>query len=610
VDTGAVVGTKFDYAVILFYFFGIFAFGSIFARFTRSTKDFFFGNQRFAWWLIAFSCVATTVGSYSFVKYSEAGFKFGLSSTMTYLNDWVIMGLFLLTWLPIIYFSRVSSVPEYFERRFDSKSRAMATIIILLYMIGYIGINLYTMGVAVNALLGTDIFWSAVSVAVVCSVYVMAGGQTAVIMTDLVQGILLLAAGFALFAIGLSALGGWDNFWNMLPEAWRLPFAKFNTPHEFPFVGIFWQDGISNNIAAYFMSQGMILRFLSIKSVRDGKKTLIFLLFILMPLAAIATSNAGWLGKAFVEAGLMPADTPSSKIFVNVADLLCRPGVFGLIMAALIAALMSTIDTLINAVAVVSVNDIYRPYIVKNKSDRHYLVTARIISLAAGAFGIVLVPIFQSFKSIYVAHGAFIASVTPPMVAAILMGAFWRRFTTPAAFWTLLGGSIAVALSIKYPLLITPFAQGVAPEGYTFMRAVYGIAVSAIIGVLITAFTKPRDISEIKGLVIGTLDEAKRFFKGGEVNEERGKTADGMLKIIEGDKVLSLHQNAMTRMKARIGDIIYLSDARRWLGGLRSIHAKACAPHDGDPDIILVSRDLVEEGELIGGRRHVAELIF
>lgn len=609
-DTKTIVGTKLDYIIIVIYYFFIFGFGSLFVRFTRSTKDFFFGNQRFAWWLIAFSCVASTVGSYSFVKYSEVGFKYGLSSTMTYLNDWVVIGLFLLTWFPVIYFSRVTSIPEYFQRRFDTKTRVMAVIVILTYMIGYIGINLYTMGVAINAMLGIDVFWAAVIVAVVCAVYVMAGGQTAVIMTDVLQGVLLLVAGFALFGLGLFALGGWDNFWHILPESWRLPFSKFNEPANFPFVGIFWQDGVANNIAVYFMNQGMILRFLSLKSVRESKKTLLFVFFLLMPLASIAAANAGWLGKAFVEEGMLPSDTPSKQIFVSVAALLCRPGLFGLIMAALIAALMSTIDTFINAVSVVTINDIYRPYIAKGKSDKHYLKVARIMSLVAGAIGIALVPVFASFKSIYAAHGAFIASVTPPMVVAVLCGVFWKRFTSAAAFWALLGGAIAVALSIKYPILITPFSQGVPPDGYIFMRALYGIAAALIIGLVVTFLTKPKPLSQINGLVLGTLSAAKQKFKGAPINEDRGKPVVGALRKVTGKRVLSLHEDSMKKLKAHVGDLLYVSDARRWLGGLRSVHVKAGRPHAQEPNVILISQDLINEGELIEGRKHRAELIF
>ena len=124
------LGEPIDYIVILVYFLGVVGFGMYFSRYTRSTKDFFFGGQRFAWWLIAFSGIATTVGSYSFVKYSDVGFKYGVSSTQTYLNDWFWMPILMLVWLPIIYYQRVVSVPEYFERRFGRASRVAATVLL------------------------------------------------------------------------------------------------------------------------------------------------------------------------------------------------------------------------------------------------------------------------------------------------------------------------------------------------------------------------------------------------------------------------------------------------------------------------------------------------
>lgn len=606
-----IVGTKLDYAIIIVYFVGILAFGSYFARYTRSTRDFFFGGQRFSWWLIAFSCIATTVGSYSFIKYSAAGFSYGVSSTMTYLNDWIVMPLFLLSWLPIVYFSRVASVPEYFEKRFDTKTRVMATAILLIYMMGYIGINLYTMGVAMNALMGTDIFWSSVIVAIVCGVYVMAGGQTAVIMTDLAQGVLLLVAGIVLFLLGINLFGGFDGFWNALPLDWKLPLAKFNTPPEFNFVGVFWQDGIANNIVYYLMNQGLILRFLSLKSVRDAHKAFFFVLIVLMPLGAMATANAGWIGRAMVESGMLPADTDANKIFVVVTEFLTGPGIFGFIMAALTAALMSTIDTLINAVSVVTINDIYRPYLVRGKSDKHYLRTAQVISLAAAGIGIVLVPVFASFKSIYVAHATFIAAVAPPMAMAILLGAFWRRFTPAAAFWTMLGGSITIALSMKYPMLITPFAHGMDPAGgFSYMRSLYGLVASGIIGITVSLITKPRPLHEIEGLVIGTINRAREMFKGGIPNDVAGKQIKGQLEIVDGTRVLSLHQNALEQLKAAVGDLLYVEDGRRWFGGLKSVHATLNQTHLDSPSLIKISRDLIEEGELSPNRIHRVEKIF
>lgn len=610
-DKTMIVGTALDYWIIIGYFVAIFCFGFIFAKFTRSTKDFFFGGQRFAWWLIAFSYIASTVGSYSFIKYSAAGFNYGMASSMSYLNDWIQMSFLLFGWLPIIYFSRVASVPEYFHRRFDDRTRVMATIIILLYMIGYIGINLYTMGVALNGMLGTDVFWSAVVVAVICAVYVTAGGQTSVIMTDLAQAIILLVAGFILFGLGLYALGGWDNFWQGLPIIDRLPFSKFNEPHNFNFVGIFWEDGVCNNFAVYFMNQGFILRFLSLKSVKEAKKTFLVLLLVLMPLATFAVANAGWLGRAMVSNGILPADSVANQIFVLVAEKVAGPGMFGFIMAALTAALMSTIDTLINAVSSVAVNDVYKPYIKKEATDKHYLKIARIVSLFCAGLGIILVPIFASFKSIYVAHGAFIAAVTPPMVVAIVLGGFWKRFTPTAAFWALLGGVIMIALSIIWPVLVTPFAHGVDPVGgFKYTRALYGLATSGAIAVIVTYFTRPKPLAEIEGLVIGSLGKAKELYKGGPINEEEGKKVKGRLVVKDGLDAISISQKMLDILKANIGDLVYLEDARKWLGGLRSVHAKISDCHPDIDQNIYVPKSLIEEGELIAGRMHRIEKIF
>ena len=610
-DTTTVVGTRLDYWIIVGYFVLIFSFGFYFGRFTRSTKEFFMGGQRFSWWLITFSCVATVVGSYSFIKYSAAGFRYGTSSTMTYLNDWIVMSFLLLGWLPIIYFNRFLSVPDYFRKRFDDRTGIMATIIVLTYMIGYIGINLYTMGVALNAMLGTDLMTSVIVVAVICAVYVTVGGQTSVIMTDLVQGVILLIAGTLLFVIGVGALGGLREFWAGLPLLHRFPFARFNEPHEFNFVGIFWQDGISNTFALYMMNQGFVLRFLSLKSVKETRKSFLALILILMPLAAFAVSNAGWLGRSMVSHGLLPADVDPNGIFVAVAAKIAGPGVFGFVMAALTAALMSTIDTLINAVSAVTVNDIYRPYVRPKATDRHYLGVARVVSLSAAMLGLLLVPVFASFNSIYVAHGAFTASVTPAMVVAIVLAIYWRRYSPSAAFWTLLGGSLLVTLSIVLPVVVTPFSHGVdSAGGFTYTRALFGLAGSALIAILVTLNTRGRRDGELEGLVAGTLRRAMERFKGGVPNEEEGSRVGCLLKEHEGAGGLSVNREAAGRLKAGVGDIIYLSDARWWLGGLRSVHARLSAIRPDDDPTVLVAPSLVQEGRLLTGRRHKMEKIM
>jgi len=499
-ETTSVAGV--DYVVIVVYFFLILGFGTIFGVRTKTTKDFFLAGQRFPWWLIAMSCVATTVGSYSFIKYSEVAYKYGFSSTQTYLNDWFIMPIFMFGWLPIIYCSGVTSIPEYFARRFDTKTRIVATWVLIIYLVGYIGINFYTLGIAMHALapkLGE--FWWAAVIGVICAVYVTAGGQISVIMTDLVQGFLLLLAGLLLFGLGLHFVGGFSTFWHAIDPPMRHAFSDFNRPSDFSFVGIFWQDGMANTTMLYLINQGMILRFLSARNPNEGRKAMTVVVLVLMPVAAIVVSGAGWLGRAMVNLDFLSSETSAKNVFVAVASLLCGPGLFGFVIAALTAALMSTADTLINAVSSIVVTDIWRPYIVREKPDHYYLKVGRWGAVVASLVAILLVLVYKRFGSVYQAHAYFTGAITPPLVVAAVLGGFWPRYTPTAAFWTILGGSIAIAVSIALPELVAPFSHGVGPEGYKFMRALYGLAVCGVIGVMVTLFTEPKSRESIRGLV-------------------------------------------------------------------------------------------------------------
>lgn len=587
--------TTLDFVVIVVYFLGILAFGAWFSRYTKSTSDFFFGGQRFSWWLIAMSCVATVVGSYSFMKYSAAGFRYGLSSSMTYLNDWLIMPFFLLGWFPIIYFMRITSIPEYFEKRFDRKTRIASLVLILIYMIGYVGINFYTLGVALEPILGINLYYIVIAIAVISAIYMHAGGQTSVIMTDLLQGFVLLLAGFFLLFLGLDYIGGFDIFWNALPNEHRLPLAAFNTPPKFNFVGIFWQDALASSVAFYFMNQGVLMRFMSVKSYKDGYKAMITIVLILMPIAALAIANSGWMGRAMVTQGMIPADTDPNKIFVVVASLVTQPGIFGLILSALAAALMSTIDTLITAISAIFVNDIWKPFVKPDRDDAHYLKVARWTAIVSAVIGVLLVPMFAQEKSIYVAHGKFISTVTPAMIVVILMSVFWKRFTPNAAFWTLILGSLSVTVTSFVPELITPIAHGIDPSGgYKFMRAFFGIVISMVAGIGISYLTKPKPDEELKGLTVDSFEEAKAIFKGGKPNEVEGDVIKVAYQLGEA-KEACFSQSDMDSMAAHPGDILYVSDERWFFGGLRSVHIKAGKPHDKE-GVVFLPQSAIDDG--------------
>lgn len=581
------LGTGLDYGIMAAYFIAILVIGTFFGRGQKDTKDFFFGGQRFSWWLIAFSLIASLIGSYSFVKYSRVSYGYGLASSQTYLNDWFWIPLLLFGWLPILYFSRITSIPEYFERRFGPTSRKVVTVLLLTYLIGYVGVNLFTMGTTLEILLGWPVFVSALGVALISLTYVTFGGQTSVIMTDLFQGVMLLAAGLLILFLGIEYLDGFSNFWEHLPREHRRAFAQFNEPSSYHSVGIFWQDAMANSAMFYFLNQGILMRFMAARSVNEGRKAALVVPIILMPIAAAVVASGGWVGKALEHAGYLPPDMNPDQVFFIATDFLSQPGVFGLVLAALTAALMSTVDTLVTAVSAIVVNDIYKP-LRPQSTDQQQLKAARIAAVGVMVIGLALVPVFAEFKSIYSAHGAFTAAVTPPLVIALLLSVFWRRFSSRAAIATMVGGSAMIILSVIYPDIIAPFAHGVEPgegvEGfkkYKFMRAFFGLGASLLIGVIVGLATRPEKTTRTEGLVWGTVKAAIQHYKGSPGEENESDFVLTRLSPIDTEPMQDNGRFPLVRishalanaLQAQKGDLLYITDARSWLGGLRSTHA-------------------------------------
>ena len=612
------IGTQLDRIIIIAYFALVMGFGAYFGKYSKTTSDYFFGGRRFSWWLIAISIVATGVGSHSFVKYSTKAYQYGLSSTMTYMNDWFFMPLFMFGWLPIIYYTKIKSIPEYFERRFSRKARYIATLMTLLYMIGYIAIQFLTLATALYKIYGIPLMLTVILIAIATTLYMHFGGQTSVIFTDLFQGFILIFAGLLLFYLGIqylgdnTALSGLNAFWTNLSPNEKLPLAHFNHPPDFNFVGIFWQDGIAGSVGFLFLNQGLIMRFMAAKSVNEGRKAAAFNVLIILPISAIVVSNAGWIGRAITNAvpNAFPVDLAANDVFVAVTNIVSSPGVFGFIIAALCAALMSTADTLVNASSAIIVNDVYRPLAKKIKNEKEQLELARWTSIGVKVVAVALVPFFNSFDSIYEAHGWFHSTFTPPLVVGVFLGIFWKRFTTAAVIATFLGGAFLMLLGQNFPELISPFSHGIElrpGRGYSYIGALYNIFVCAGVGIIVTFFTKSKSEKELSGLTIFDVHNLKSIFKGSPVNEEKGEAINLNWKIKENESdLVFFSKNDMEKMKANPGDLVFIEDSRWWLGGLKSVHSVYGNPHNED-GLVYINNNHLNHAQFVEGLKLKAE---
>jgi SSS family solute:Na+ symporter len=538
-------------------------------------------------------------------------------------------------------------------------------------------------------LMGVVIF-----IAVITGIYITFGGQTAVIFTDLLQGFILLFAGLLLFALGLIYLGGFENFWNLLPQSWKMPLAKFNSPPDFNFVGIFWQDAVAGSIGFLFMNMGLIMRFMATKSVDEGRKAAVFNILFMLPISAVVVGNAGWIGKAIsvVSPDVVPINTSPDQIFVVVANIVAIPGVFGFIMAALTAALMSTVDTLINATAAIYINDVHRPIKTWLKKydedakteDRHELFSARISSIVITILGVLSVLVFEGFPTVYEAHGFFHSTLTPPLVIAIFLGIFWKRFTPAGVIASFLGGVTLMIMGANHPgILIALFDHGIemhTSHPYSYIRALYNLVVCGAVAVavtyanpwlkstvaklksktyhkktfyaitvaagiifvglifsssiitlhpdsypeiiimlllavvlvilvalLVTYYVKYNEETQTKGLTAWSIKSAKEFFKGSKLNDREGEKIRVKWKLREGDDdIVYFSKNDMDKMQADVGDLVYLCDIRKWLGGLKSVHSVYGEPHTED-GIVYITDENFAQGQFVKGKTLIAE---
>ena len=696
------IGGQLDWIVLVIYMVAMLLFGTYFAKYNSDTNDFFFGGRRFTWWLIAMSIVATGISSHSFVKYSAMGFKYGFSSSMSYMNDWFFVPFFLFGWLPIIVYSRIKSIPEYFERRFSPSARFFVTILQLMYLVGYVGIGFLTMGKAILPLmpesftiLGVQFHVTLMGLiwvtAIITGIYITFGGQTAVIFTDLVQGLMLLFAGLMVLVLGVYYVGGWDSFWHLLPASWKVPFAGYNSPAEFNSVGTFWEDGIAGSVGFLFMNMGLIMRFMATKNVHEGRKAATMNILFMLPISAIVVGGGGWVAKAISVKfpGVIPAGINADSVFVVVSNIVTGPGVFGFVIAAIAAALMSTVSGLLNASAAIWVNDVDRPIrIWMKKIKREEAVDEkRAMKIARGAtvgftvLGIGAVYAFNSYPTVYQAHAFFHATLTPPLMVAIFFGAFWKKFTPAGLITTVLGGISLMLLGNRFPEeLIGPIAHGTPFDPvhpYTYMAALYNLIVcvsvamivtfaqhklkrmaahlkknsnqtavmysiiafsiivilidvlvavfrfnfgpllpllvltlimSGFIAFITTFYVKYDEEAQTAGLTIWSIHKAKEWFKGRKLNEREGEVVkvSWNLNTADNTDIINFSKKDMKKMAAEVGDLVYISDSRKWLGGLKSCHSVYGEPHN-EEGVVYIRNFHLERGLFVKGRILEAE---
>lgn len=397
-----------------------------------SSAGFFLGGRTFVWPLIGFSLFATNMSGASFVGMAGAGYSSGIAVySYEYMAAFILV-IFIFFLLPFYLRSRVFTMPEFLERRFDRRSRyGFAALLIFLSIFLDCAGALYAGGLVVQTIHPTIPLWVGVAfLAALAAVLSVFGGLGAVVVSDTIQAVVLIIGGIIIFFAAWAAIPSWDAVRDAAP-ADALSIIR---PADDPFLpwpgllGVFI-------IGVYFWTTNQLIvqRTLGAKTLDHGRWGAVFAGFLKLPPLFIM------ILPGVMAIPLYPDLRTPDLAFPTLAFDLLPIGVRGIILAALVAAITSTVDSILNSASTLVTMDFVRP-LFPATSDRALVFIGRLTTVVVTLIGIAWAPQILNFPSLWNYFQSILAYATPAIVAIFFTGIFWRGATATAAFATFLTG--------------------------------------------------------------------------------------------------------------------------------------------------------------------------
>ena len=438
-----------DWVVVALYFVVI---GGISIWTIRKKKDsptdYFLANRNLGWFVIGASILASNVGSEHIVGLAGTGAKSGLVMGHYELHSWIVL---MLGWVFVPFYmrSRVFTMPEFLERRYNVKARWLLSIIQLLsYVIAKASVTIYAGAVVFNSFLGVDFWTGAVVLIVITGLYTIFGGLRAVMYTEALQAIVLLGGSIILTISGLIELGGWNNLVGAVTKDHLNMFLQLSNP-DFPWLGILFASPIVG-IWYWCTDQHIVQRCLAGRDEQQARrgtifaaylKLLPFFVFLIPGLMAYALASSGKIHLA-----------QSDQAFPTLVKALLPVGLRGILAGGILAALMSSLASVYNACSTLFTLDIYQK-IRPLSTERHLVKVGRIATGVVVVLGMVWIPVMRGISDILYQYLQSVQSyLAPPIAAVFLLGVFSRRINGTGALTGMVSGFIIGMMRIALEL--------------------------------------------------------------------------------------------------------------------------------------------------------------
>ena len=434
---------------------------------TKSTEDYFLASKSLPWWAIGASLIAANISAEQFIGMSGSGFAGGLAIA-TY--EWmaaltlIVVGKF---FLPIFIKKKIYTIPEFVEQRYSSQ---LKTILAVFWIALYIFVNLasvlYLGGLALQTILGVNMIYAIIGLALFAVAYSLYGGLSAVAWTDIIQVVVLILGGLVTTYLALDTASGGQGFikglnsiYDAVPERFDMILEKNNPEYmNLPGIGVLIGGMWIANLYYWGFNQYIIQRTLAAKSLEESQKGILFaaglkmiipLIVVIPGIAAYVIVNDPLLMEKLGESGMtnLPSLAQADKAYPWLMQFL-PTGLKGVAVAALAAAIVSSLASMLNSTATIFTMDIYKQLINKNASESKTVNVGRLSAFIALIIATIMAPLLGGIDQAFQFIQEYTGIVSPGILSVFVLGLFWKKTSNKGAVFGALA-SIPIALFFK-----------------------------------------------------------------------------------------------------------------------------------------------------------------
>ncbi|MFD5818661.1 sodium:solute symporter family protein [Streptomyces sp. NPDC127038] len=502
-----------DYTILGIYFVVVLGIGFAARRSVRTSLDFFLSGRSLPAWITGLAFISANLGATEILGMAANSAQYGVYTVHWYWIGAIPAMVFLgLVMMPFYYGSKVRSVPEFLLLRFDKWAHLLSSVLFAFAAVLIAGVNLYSLAIVVEALLGWPQWVAIVVAGFFVLAYITLGGLSSAIYNEVLQFFVILAALIPIAVLGLHRVGGWNGLTTSLDKTHGTDFTT-----AWGGTGIGSDNPLGANWLTIVLGLGFVLSFgywttnfaevqraLSAKNLSAARRTpliaaypKIFIVFLVMIPGLVAAVLVPKIGTS--ASGLQYNDA----IPYLMQELLPN-GVLGIAVTGLLAAFMAGMAANVSSFNTVFTTDIWAKYVVTDREDSYYVRFGRLITVIGVLASIGTAFLASSFSNIMSYLQTLFSFFNVPMFAVFIIGMFWKRASVKSGFWGLLAGTTAAM--VNYFVL---YKQGVigfpSDQGANFVSAIVAFVAGGVVMVGVSLFTAPKPARELEGLVYGTV---------------------------------------------------------------------------------------------------------